>query len=130
VSWILDTGALEALAKGSLYMGALLRSARGTNSVLLVPTAAFSEAWAGASKDDRYRLEFLLLEKATRPAPMTIGEARAVGELLARTGTADLIDAHVVCLATLNRWAVVTSAEDAKALRRLHPELQVEILPQ
>jgi predicted nucleic acid-binding protein len=48
-------------------------------------------------------------------------DATAVGLLLRRTGTADIVDAHVVVCAQRAGQAVVTS--DAADLRRLDPGL-------
>jgi hypothetical protein len=48
-------------------------------------------------------------------------DARAVGLLLARTGTSDIVDAHVVICAQRAGQPVVTS--DAGDLSRIAPEL-------
>lgn len=53
-------------------------------------------------------------------------DATATGLLLARTRTADVVDAHVVVCAQRARQAVVTS--DAGDLRRIAPELQVVVV--
>lgn len=50
-------------------------------------------------------------------------DATAVGLLLARTATADIVDAHVVFCAQRAGQAVVTS--DAGDLRRIAPELRL-----
>jgi hypothetical protein len=50
-------------------------------------------------------------------------DATAVGLLLARTGTSDIADAHVVICAEKTGQAVVTS--DVTYLRRIAPELRL-----
>jgi hypothetical protein len=50
-------------------------------------------------------------------------DATAVGLLLARTGTADIVDAHVVICARRAGQVVVTS--DVSDLRRIAPDLQL-----
>jgi hypothetical protein len=49
--------------------------------------------------------------------------AQAVGALLARTGTSDITDAHVVVCAQTADYAVITS--DPLDLKRLNPKLRV-----
>ena len=53
-------------------------------------------------------------------------DATFVGLLLARTGTADIVDAHVVVCARRAKQAIVTS--DAGDLRRLAPEIQLVVV--
>jgi hypothetical protein len=53
-------------------------------------------------------------------------DATLVGILLARTATADIVDAHVVVCARRAGAAVVTS--DPKHLLRLDPELQLVVV--
>ena len=55
--------------------------------------------------------------------PLDTGYAKAVGALLAKTGTSDIADAHVVVCAQRAGYAVVTS--DPFDLLRLDPELQI-----
>jgi len=53
-------------------------------------------------------------------------DATAVGLILARTGTTDIVDAHVVVCAERAGQAVVTS--DAGDLKRIAPGLQLVVL--
>ena len=53
--------------------------------------------------------------------PLDLELARAVGLLLARSGTSDVVDAHVVVVAGLTDGAVITS--DPEDLRRLDSSL-------
>jgi hypothetical protein len=46
-----------------------------------------------------------------------------VGALLARSGTSDIVDAHVVICAQDSGFAVLTS--DPSDIRRLDPELEI-----
>ena len=50
-------------------------------------------------------------------------QAQAVGAMLARTGTSDITDAHVVICAQAAGYAVITS--DPLDLKRLNPKLRV-----
>jgi hypothetical protein len=58
--------------------------------------------------------------------PLDGPDATAVGLLLARTGTADIVDAHVAICAQRTGQAVVTS--DPEDLRRISPQLQLVIV--
>jgi predicted nucleic acid-binding protein len=58
--------------------------------------------------------------------PLNGPDATAVGLLLARTATADIVDAHVVVCARRAGQAVITS--DATDLRRIGPELQLVVV--
>ena len=53
-------------------------------------------------------------------------DATSVALLLARTGTADIVDAHVVICARRAKQAIVTS--DAEGLRRIGPEIQLVVV--
>jgi hypothetical protein len=59
----------------------------------------------------------------TEVIPLDGSHAQAVGVLLARTGTSDITDAHVVICAQRSGLAVITS--DPLDLRRLDPTLRV-----
>jgi hypothetical protein len=58
--------------------------------------------------------------------PLDLGDATAVGILLGQTGTADIVDAHVVICAQRAGQAVVTS--DPGDIRRLDPDLDLVIV--
>jgi len=59
----------------------------------------------------------------TEVIPLDGSHAQAVAALLARTGTSDITDAHVVICAQTSGYAVITS--DPLDLKRLDPKLRV-----
>jgi hypothetical protein len=59
----------------------------------------------------------------TEVIPLDGRHAQAVGALLARTGTSDIIDAHVVICAQTAGYAVITS--NPLDLKRLDPKLRL-----
>ena len=66
---------------------------------------------AQVSRDSRQaRLHRLL--KGCEVAPFSDNEAHAAGALLARSGTSDVVDAHVVLRAAANNLTVLTSDVD------------------
>jgi predicted nucleic acid-binding protein len=69
------------------------------------------------------RLSRLIRQAETDLAALDGPDATAVGLLLARTATSDIVDAHVAICARRARQAVVTS--DAGDLRRIAPALRL-----
>lgn len=59
----------------------------------------------------------------TEVIPLDGSQAQAVGALLARTGTSDIADAHVVVCARTAGYAILTS--DPLDLRRLDSSLRL-----
>lgn len=59
----------------------------------------------------------------TEVVPLDGSHAQAVGALLARTGTSDITDAHVVICAQNAGDAVIMS--DPRDLKRLDPKLRL-----
>lgn len=78
-----------------------------------MPPAVLAQVWRSARQ-----VQLARLVTGCRPHPITFEQARAVGELLAATGTTDVVDAAVVVAARqLRPVAVVTS--DRRDLERL-----------
>jgi predicted nucleic acid-binding protein len=69
---------------------------------------------------------WLIRQAGTDLIPLDGPDATAVGLLLARTGTADIVDAHVAICAQRAGQAVVTS--DPDDLRRIAPELHFVVV--
>lgn len=105
----LDAGALIAIDRGGEDIRALLRRARARNWPIVIPTGALAQAWRGSARQTRLA-DFL---GARRDGPVLHSldgaVARAAGELCARTGVPDVIDASVVLCARSHRHHVVTS---------------------
>ncbi|HLJ48028.1 MAG TPA: hypothetical protein VKU01_18555 [Bryobacteraceae bacterium] len=69
------------------------------------------------------RLSRFIRQPIADVVPLDAPDATAVGLLLARTASTDIVDAHVVVCARRAEQAVVTS--DAGDLKQLAPELQL-----
>ena len=69
------------------------------------------------------RLWRMVQHDETEVVPLDGSHALAVGALLARTGTSDIADAHVVICSQRSGRSVITS--DPLDLRRLDPKLRV-----
>ena len=72
------------------------------------------------------RLSRLIRQAGTDLMALHGADATAVGLLLARSGTADIVDAHVVVCARRAGQAVITS--DPGDLRRIAAELDLVVV--
>lgn len=125
---ILDTTALTAAARGSLYMQALLSLAHQRVIPLLVPATALSDAFAELKPDARQALTAIAGFPMITHSALDEADARGVGMLRAGSGIpADVTAGHVAYLAAARQWPVVTA--DPDRLRALYPGVEIEPLP-
>jgi hypothetical protein len=89
-----------------------------------IPATALAQAVRSPAR--QARLSRLIRHARTDLVALDGPDATAVGLLLARAGTADIVDAHVVVCARRTGQAVVTS--DADGLRRIAPELELVVV--
>lgn len=115
----LDAGALIALDRNQRQVLALLARTMERGLRVTIPATALAQAMRNPAR--QARLSRLMRQSGTDLMPLNGPDATAVGLLLAKTGTADIVDAHVVVCARRAQQAVLTS--DAADLRRLDPEL-------
>jgi predicted nucleic acid-binding protein len=117
----LDAGALIAFDRNERAMVALIHRAVEQSVTICVPATALAQV---VRRPDRQaRLSRLTRQKETEVVALDDVDARLVGRLLAVTGTADIVDAHVVVCAQRNGHDVVTS--DPGDLRVLDPALLI-----
>lgn len=119
----LDTGGLIAIDRNDRRVVVLLARAAETRRRVTIPASALAQAIRHPER--QARLARLVRQPTTDVAPLDRVDATNVGRLLAASGTADIVDAHVVVCARRAGQRVVTS--DPEDLRRLDPTL--EILP-
>ena len=119
-----DAGGLIALDRNDRRVVALV--ARGTERGmrLTIPATALAQAMRNPAR--QARLSRLIRQAGTDLVPLDGPDATAVGLLLGRTGTADIVDAHVVVCAQRAGQAVVTS--DPADLRQMAPGLQLLVV--
>jgi len=86
---------------------------------ITIPATALAQTMRNPAK--QALLSRLMRQANTDLVPMDGPDATAVGLLLARTGTVDIVDAHVVVCARRSGQAVITS--DPDDLRQIAPEL-------
>ena len=119
-----DAGGLIALGRNDRRALTLIARATERGMRITIPATALAQAIRNPAR--QARLSRLIRQAGTDLIPLDGPDATAVGLLLARTGTADIVDAHVAICAQRAGQAVVTS--DADDLRRIAPELQLVVL--
>lgn len=93
-SLTLDTGPLIACERGDRATWSVVKAAAEAGLRPIVPAGVLAQAWRHPRQA---RLSSLL--KLCEVAPLSASAARRAGELLARAGTDDVIDASVVVAA-------------------------------
>ena len=117
----LDAGALIGLERDDRRVLVLLARARETGADVTVPATALAQVLRSPAR--QVRLARLIRQPTTDVVPLGRVDATNVGRLLAASGTADIVDAHVVICARRAGQQVATS--DPDDLRALDPTLRV-----
>lgn len=115
----LDAGGLLAIDRSHRQVLALLARTMERGLRITIPATALAQVMRNPAR--QARLSRLVRQPGTDLIPLDGPDATAVGLVLAETGTADIVDAHVVVCAQRAQQAVVTS--DAADLRRISPGL-------
>lgn len=115
----LDSGGLIALDRGNRQMLVLLARARENRDPITVPATVLAQVLRSPAR--QARIVRLCRHPATDLVALDGPEASAVGLLLAKSRTADIVDAHVVICARRAQQAIVTS--DSTDFTRLAPDL-------
>ncbi len=116
-----DAGGLIALDRNNRQVLALVARATERGMPITIPATALAQAMRNPAR--QARLSRMVRQTGTDLMALNGPDATAVGLLLARTGTADIVDAHVVLCAQRAGQAVVTS--DSGDLRRIAPRLKL-----
>lgn len=120
----LDAGGLIALDQKDRRVLALLARCRDLGISITIPATALAQAIRNPA---RQPLITRLIRQANTDLRALDGkDATAVGMLLAKTGTADIADAHVAVCAKRFEQSVITS--DPDNLRRIAPDLELVIV--
>jgi len=114
-----DAGGLIALDRNDRRVLALIARAAEQGIRITIPATALAQAMRSPAR--QARLSRLIRQSNTDLIALDGPGATAVGLLLSRTGTADVVDAHVVVCARRAGQSVVTS--DPGDLRSIAPEL-------
>jgi predicted nucleic acid-binding protein len=117
----LDAGALIAIERADPWVEGLIRRAMRTGDIVTVPAGALAQVVRAPGR--QARLARLLRQPTTDVVPLDRADALAVGRLLARSRTSDVVDAHVAVCARRAGQPIVTS--DPDDLRRLDPDAEL-----
>jgi hypothetical protein len=113
VKLVLDSGALIALERNDLATWRRLKSALRAGSIPVAHGGVVGQAWRGAGPRHAL-LSRALAGIEVRPLDEALG--RAAGELLARAGGTDVIDAALVLLAEDGDLIVTSDPDDLERL--------------
>jgi hypothetical protein len=119
MSLVLDAGALLAIDRRDLRVGAMLRVAQQRQIPVRTSAAAVAQVWRNGAR--QALLARVLAGVAVAPLDLHIG--KRLGALLGATGTRDVVDAHVASLAAAGDKVLTTDSGD---LRKLLNALAVE----
>lgn len=119
-----DAGGLIALDRNDRRVIALIARTAERGFRITIPATALAQAMRNPAR--QVRLSRLIRQAGTDLIVLDGPGATAVGLLLARTATADIVDAHVVVCAQKAGQAVITS--DPGDLRRIDPGLQLLVV--
>ena len=119
-----DAGGLIALDRNDRKVITLLARAAERGLRTTIPATALAQAIRNPARQARLRR--LMRQTSTDLVALDGPDATAVGLLLARSGTADIVDAHVAVCAQRTGQAIVTS--DPGDLRRLSPGLRLVVV--
>jgi predicted nucleic acid-binding protein len=113
----LDAGALIALEHSERRIIALLARAGAAGAEITVPASVLAQVMRDPMR--QVGLSRLIKRPWVSVPPLDTRMALQVGKLLAASGTADVVDAHVVLCAREHDQSIVTS--DPDDLARLDP---------
>ena len=116
-----DAGGLIALERNDRRVFSILATALEEGDRIIVPATALAQVIRNPAR--QVSLWRMIQSNETEVIPLDASHAQAVGVLLAKTGTSDITDAHVVICARRAGHTVITS--DPFDLRRLDPSLRV-----
>jgi hypothetical protein len=119
-----DAGGLIALDRSDRRVLALIARMTELGLRITIPATALAQAIRNPAR--QARLSRLVRQPGTDLVALNGPDATAVGLLLARTGTADITDAHVVICARRAGQTVVTS--DPADLKRVAPGLPLVVV--
>jgi hypothetical protein len=116
-----DAGGLIALDRDDRRVVVLLARASETGARVTIPATALAQAVR--RPDSQARLARLIRQPTTDIIDLDRVDATNVGRLLAASGTADIVDAHVVICGRRSNQRIVTS--DPGDLQALDPTIQL-----
>jgi hypothetical protein len=112
VNLVLDAGALIGIDRDDRRIAGLIELGRRSGAVLVTSAPVVGQVWRGTAR--QARLARLLPMIDVRVAGLA--DARAAGELLAATGTADVVDALLALSAVPGDQLLTSDPNDLRTL--------------
>jgi len=112
VNVVLDAGALIAIDRDERRVAGLIELGRRAGATLVTVAPVVGQAWRGTARQARLARFLGMLEVRST----STREARAAGELLASTGTADVVDALLAGVALPGDQLLTSDPDDLRAL--------------
>lgn len=109
---VLDAGALVAIDRGDRVIGAQLRVLQRQRTPLRASAAVVGQVW----RDGRKQANLARVLAGVGIEALGPGDGKRIGELLARAGLADVVDAHVALLAAPADLVLTSDPADIRTL--------------
>jgi hypothetical protein len=109
---VLDAGALIGIDRDDRRTAGLIELGRRSGAILVTSAPVVAQAWRGSGR--QARLARLLAMVDVRAVHLV--DARAAGELLAETGTADVVDALLAVVAAPGDALLTSDPDDLRTL--------------
>jgi hypothetical protein len=114
VKAILDAGALIAVDRRDRKVGAQLRVLQQQGTPLRASAAVVAQVW----RDGRKQVDLARMLAGVGIELLSSDDGKQIGELLARAGSADVVDAHVARLTSRQDVVLTSDPNDIGALLR------------
>ena len=111
---VLDAGALVAVDRRDRSVGAQLRVLQQRGTPLRASAAVVGQVW----RDGRKQANLARVLSGVGIEGLDKDDGKRIGELLARTGSADVVDAHVALLTAPGDVVLTSDPDDVRALLR------------
>ena len=121
---ILDAGALVAIDRRDRMMGAQLRVLQQRGTPLRTNAAVVGQVW----RDGRTQVNLARVLAGVGITPLGADDGKRIGELLRKTDSADVVDAHIALMAIPADLVLTSDPGDIRALLRVR-EVQARVQP-
>lgn len=109
---VLDAGAFVAIEKRDRRLGAMLRVLERRRMPLWTSAAVVAQVW----RDGRNQAQLAGILAGVGARPLASGDDRRTGELLGKTRTADVIDAHLALVIDDGDHVITSEPDDLGVL--------------
>lgn len=109
---VLDAGALIGIDRESRRTAGLIELGRRSGANLVTSAPVVAQAWRGGGRQARLARLLAMIEVRAAHLP----DARAAGELLASSGSADVVDALLAMVALPGDQVLTSDPDDLRML--------------